>query len=361
VDSDTQQASARAALDALAGLYEHLKHPSERLVRFYDRYVTEGRQVVDKQRQNGYEGNTAEERAILASWEYYTWPAETGPALIELMASPLPSAATYQVTGEIVRAITGMYKATADGEPVVRASEMPSPIGFAYLDEPVTFIDFSHAAISVRAFSWEPQRFSPVGWRPAKGVRVTTWADSDLAASRGGDSSESSSVFVPYGKPITSGVADNPTRWLHCLWLFIDTEITVTDCQRAGRSSRRRAERAGLRQRDITVIMLPYRHYENGAGHREIDWSCRWVVQGHDRHLGNYRDAGQEAHHAKPPAPKRPCAVCGVRTTRVRSYVKGPGGLPLKLGGRVFRVAAPQEESGELSPSPVPGKEWSEN
>jgi hypothetical protein len=85
--------------------------------------------------------------------------------------------------------------------------------------------------------------------------------------------------------------------------------------------------------------MLPYRHYDGAGGHRDVDWSCRWIVQGHDRHLGDYRGAGHAVHHAKPPAPKQPCAACGIKTTHVRAYVKGPEGLPLKSADRVFRVA----------------------
>jgi hypothetical protein len=308
-------------------------------VRSTDHYVTTGRKFAEEKRRDGYAGLSRVEAALMRSWDYYVWPARTGLEFLRLLAEPLSSAPTYQVTGEIVRAVTGMYQATADGEPVLRASEMPSPAGFAYLDESVTLADFEDTPIANRAFSWGPQTFRPEGYQRAKGVRVTTWADGDLAAFRDGKMGFGSSVFVPYGRPITTGTSDDPTRWLHCLWLFMDTEITVAACERADRSTRRRAERAGLRHGDVTVIMLPYRHYEGGGGHREVDWSCRWIVQGHDRHLGDYRDAGHEAHHAKPRAPKRPCAVCGVRTTHVRSYVKGPEGLPLRSAEKVFRVA----------------------
>lgn len=334
-----ETASARAALDAHAGLHELLLRPPAALVAAWDHYVTAGTEVAEEKQRDGYAELTPHEASLMRSWNYYTWPARTGLELLRLLAEPLDTAPTYQVTGEIVRAVTGMHQATADGEPVLRASEMPSPRGFAYLDEAATLADFSGEAIVNRAFSWGPQKFAPGDCQPVKGVRVTTWADGDLAAFRNGEMGMGSTVFVPYGRPITAGTSDDPTRWLHCLWLLMDTEITVTACERADRSSRRRAERAGLRHGDINVVMLPYRHYDGAGGHREVDWSCRWIVQGHDRHLGDCREAGYEAHHAKPSAPKRPCAVCGMKTTRVRSYVKGPEGQPLKLDAKVFRVA----------------------
>jgi hypothetical protein len=335
-----ETASARAALDAHAELHSALNHSSAPLLRSVDHYVTSGQKFAEEKRQDGYAGLSTVEVALMRSWDYYVWPARTGLELLRLLAEPLSSAPTYQVTGEIVRAVTGMYQATGDGEPVLRASEMPSPAGFAYLDESVTLAGFENTLIANRAFSWGPQTFSPDGIRPAKGTRITSWAEGYLHALRSDAGlGQSSSVFVPYGSPIKSNITDDPTRWLHCLWLFMDTEITVTARERAGRGSRRRAERAGLRHSDINVVMLPYRHYEGGGGHREVDWSCRWIVQGHDRHLDDYREAGHEAHHAKPPAAKKPCAVCGIKTTHVRSYVKGPEGLPLKSAEKVFRVA----------------------
>lgn len=338
----TPRTPARIALDAHTSLCEFLKHPPARLVEEFDRYITEGGEVVRRQRHAGYKGLTAVERSVLNGWDYYTWPAKTGTDLIRLTAEPLSAAPTYQVTAEIVEAVSGMYGATAAAGPVLRESEMPSPCGFAWLDEPVTLADFGGEVIATRALSWGPMLFKPPGIEPAEGTRVTSWAESDLAAYRSRDITgpgSSASVFVPYGEPITAGVSDDPTRWLHCLWLFMDTEIVVAAREQAERAARRRAERTGL-DGDVTVIMLPHRNYpEAGDGQRDIDWSCRWVVQGHDRHLGDYRPAGYEPHHAKASKPRQPCSVCGERTTRVRAYVKGPDGMPLKPDGKVFRVA----------------------
>src|SRR5262249_17935296 len=156
---------------------------------------------------------------------------------------PLFSASTYQVTAEIVQAVTSMYRTTAEGEPVLRASEMPSQTGFAYLDEPLTFTDAFGGANAIPALSWGRQLFAPGDAQPTKGVRITTWTDANLSGARGSALSlYDSTLFVPYGKPISAVISDDPTRWLHCLWLFMDTEIIQAARDRAERSARRRAE-----------------------------------------------------------------------------------------------------------------------
>lgn len=58
------------------------------------------------------------------------------------------------------------------------------------------------------------------------------------------------------------------------------------------------------------------------------------------RHLEDY-SAVAAPHHAVPlDGDRAHCAVCRTRITRVRAYVKGPGGLPLKaVPETVYRVA----------------------
>lgn len=329
--------TARVALDAHTELHEMLKHPPDALARFFDHYMTEGGKVVAEQRRACYEGIPAGERTLLESWEHYTWPAQTGPEMIRLLAGPLFSAPTYQVTAEIVHAVTAMYRATADSAPVLRASETPSAAGFAYLDEPVALTDALGAETSVHALSWGPQLFSPEGLRPAKGVRVSSW---DLGAYRRGKyPGDSSTVFIPYGEPIApERVSDDVTRWLHCLWLFMGTEIVTSARTEADRAAKRRAVRSGRPRSDVTVILLRRGSHGGAEGHRDIDWSCRWIVQAHARHLEDYRALGYEHHHARVDRQGGPCLVCGTRTTHIGAYIKGPGGKPLKSAERVFRV-----------------------
>src|SRR5262245_5585915 len=112
---------ARVALDAHTGLYEVLKHPPEPLVRQLDHYVIEGRKVVEQHRRIPYEGLSAEESAMLAGWEHYTWPARTGREMVGLVAGPLFSAPTYS-TGDgasgISSNLSNLHSSMKDGRSV---------------------------------------------------------------------------------------------------------------------------------------------------------------------------------------------------------------------------------------------------
>lgn len=363
---------ARVALDTHTALYQTMKHPPASLIRFYDHFMATGREVVAQQRQRRYAGLSPADADVLAAWEHYVWPAATGRDLIALMAGPLFSAPTYQVTAEIVHAVTGMYQATAENGsalrsagragrhlvhfrgpaqfaavqdgPALRAAEMPSRTGFAYLDEPVTLTDATGETVSARALSWGPQLFDPPdAASPQNGVRVTSWcwpASQPGAALRGDDGEWSGtySVFIPFGAaPDYRG--DDITRWLHCLWLFMGTEIVTTARPDADRASRRRAAKAGRKHSDVTVILLRRSRRDGEGAHRDVDWSCCWVVQAHARHLEDYRALGYEHHQARTDREGGPCLVCACRTTHVRAYVKGPEGKPLKSTGQVFRVS----------------------
>jgi hypothetical protein len=61
---------------------------------------------------------------------------------------------------------------------------------------------------------------------------------------------------------------------------------------------------ANLRRQDVRVVQLPIRSLPTGE-QRNVDWSGRWPVRGHERKLASGK------------------------TTWVRPYIKGPDGAPL--------------------------------
>jgi hypothetical protein len=72
---------------------------------------------------------------------------------------------------------------------------------------------------------------------------------------------------------------------------------------------------------------------------RDVDWSCRWIVQEFWRHLESY-DAIAGPHQAKVTGAEKTCAVCGIRVTHVRTHVRGPEGLPLKsVSEKIYKVS----------------------
>lgn len=332
---------AREVIDAHTSLYEAMRHPPDALVKFFDDLMARGDDLIDQQ--------AGVPDRVLGAWKYLTGPARTGRELIDLAAGPLYAAPTYQVAGEIVQAVTGMYRATAERGIRIAARDLPSPSGFAYLDEPVSLIDYGGNPVRNRALSWGPQLLAADPDRPERGVRITSWCDpADRTAFHAvghglspGGLGLAHSVFIPFGKGLidpTDTEGDDVVRWLHCLWLFMDTEVVISARQEADRPSRRRAERSGRKRTDVTVILLRRGRSEHEASHRDIDWSCCWVVQGHARHLEDYRPAF-EHHRARTEREGGPCLVCGARTTHIRAYIKGPEGKPLKTTDVLYRVS----------------------
>jgi hypothetical protein len=72
--------------------------------------------------------------------------------------------------------------------------------------------------------------------------------------------------------------------------------------------------------------------------HRDVDWSCCWVVGSFWRHIESYdEELFKKGHQAKTDKGISPrCAVCGARVTRVKSHIRGPDWLPLRDPARLY-------------------------
>lgn len=288
-------------------------------------------------------------------------PANDPAQFRALLHKDLFDARTFQVTREMVEAVTGTWKNSKGTVQRIEEEGLPSPCGFIWLDEPVYFADQNGKSVCYRAISWGPQAVTYVDRHIVPGVRITAWSstkdrdefwtDEEAELWEKGKFASIDVLFahantVPYGARIQSRDVDAPaTRddfltWLRVLWAFMDTEIVVTAKHQVSRPFMRRAARA-LGRPDVNVVSLrrtvvssdPDREPE----HREIDWSNRWVVSGHHRHIGEYQG---EKHHAVPdPAnANKTCATCGGRITWVHAYVKGPEGLPLRSVEQLYRL-----------------------
>jgi hypothetical protein len=345
----------REVLDAHTTLYERLRYPPEPVVEFYRQFFTD--KALRSLQNDG---------DLLQPWLQMFVPARDENAFLELIRRPLYEAPTYQVSADIVAAVTATYEATISRGASLSAADLPSPTGFAWLDNPLVLTDAGGFTIVTRAISWGPQhvtedfmdgKWPPEGDSGRHGVRLTSYAhvddedsmtDPESAArmrSFGMQLSISHSAFVPYTLPLAVRTHDGDVthddifRWAHVLWMFMGTEIVASARPPVERPSRRRAQRT-LNTADVNVVTLR-RIRLNGAevSHRDIDWSCRWIVQAHERHLGSYEHLAKP-HHAKVTGGGRHCLVCGLPTTHIRAYVKGPDGLPLKaVPETVFRVA----------------------
>jgi hypothetical protein len=336
----------RVVLDTQVSLHEQLKYPHHDVVRFYDEFYRRGQDYVNDP-DSGPE--------TVASWSWMFAGITSGADLLAKVNKPLYSAEAYQVTAEMGEAVTAMYTETAAKTAYIREQDMPSPTGFVWLDEPAALLDYYHRRLVNQALSWGPQSREMDGqmW---PGARITAWTRIDefseddpeetIRAMRPfGELLLSYSVFVPFGQRLavrddpSDPIYDDLARWLHCLWLFMDTEIVVTRRGEVDRSASRRAKKS-LKHDEVRVVLLR-RAAERGepsGQHADVDWSCRWVVQGFDRHLGNYHALGFRNHEARPLGPGRKCVTCGLPTTHVGAFIKGPPGKPLKNPQKLYRL-----------------------
>jgi hypothetical protein len=361
VDLAAGMTAPAQVIDLQTDLYQAMKRPTPAMTRLFDNLIsTRDQHITELSQGHGRDlaGVPLQSLAMIAAWGSLTWPASTGREMAALIGGSLYDARTFQVTADITPAVSGMFRASADRNTTIREADLPCPAGFAYLDEPVPLTDAGGLLIANRALSWGVQVLD-IGAKPERGVRITSWCGPDQTAPfhRPGEPAPGGvapaySVFVPFGSPyVRSGVTpahlppqitlfgDDMIRWAHCLWLFTETPFTAADRRDPDRSTRRRAERAGRPAGPVTVITLRQSERRGQPGRRDADWTCRWVVQGHPRHLDDY-SAGFEHHDAKVRRKNSPCLVCGSRTTHIGAYIKGPEGLPLKVtADTVYRVA----------------------
>jgi hypothetical protein len=349
-------------LDMQRSVYEGLRFPPEFVTAFFDRFFEE--ETLERL-------NRPELSDALGPWLQMFMPTTNGRDFLAMVRKPLYGAPSYQVDRSIVRAVTGTYEATAGKTTHLQAADLPSVTGFVWLDEPVTLCDASGTRISTRALSWGCQTYAPddIGnlerlWSVERqrdgwpGVRLTSWAhardiddttDPSMARhlmSAGMPLSISHSIFLPFGSALHGReiarpdvYPDDVTRWAHTLWMFMGTEIVSTDEGHVERHFRRRAERSINVSAVRVVTLRRVRHGDHDVEHRDVDWRWTWVVQSHPRHLGSYEGVA-DPHHARVEGPGQPCLICGLPTSQVRSYVKGPDGAPLKpVPETVYRVA----------------------
>jgi hypothetical protein len=347
----------REVLDAHTTLYERLKYPPQLLTDFYAQFFSD-------KALRGLENSD-----YLAAWLQMFVPARNERDFLDMVCRPLYSAPTFQVAADIVGAVTATYEATISRAARLSASDLPSESGFAWLDAPVVLRDAGGFSIATRALSWAPQYvtedFMDGQWPPEApgnpvsrhGVRLSSYAHVDDADSTtvpemadriratGMSLSLSHSAFVPFNialptrEPGGNVTADDIFRWAQTLWMFMGTEIVSTAKTQGDRPARRRAQKSRVYS-DVNVVTLRRIRLDGAeVSHRDIDWSCRWVVQAHERHLDS-PGSDEKPHHARVDGAGQVCLVCGRRTTHIRAYVKGPDGAPLKaVPETVYRVA----------------------
>lgn len=284
--------------------------------------------------------------------------------MARLIGRGLSRAVTYQVTAEMMQVIR--YTFTHAMEEIERLDdrEIPSPAGFAWLDEPWE-IPASDGAFQVRALSWEftevwavgdvvdPEELLAYGTSDTSTlwpcVRVCLWRHDDDSgpfdrSPKLGPLTITHTALMPFRlrfiEPEREGIASAQSLLglLHLLWIFLGMEITSSEKRGIPAGTRKHARRS-LRHAEVRVVTLRkvrgVTEPEPGQS-REVFWSCRWPVQGHYRH----RERPADGHHAIPATTEKHCAVCGQDLTWVQPYLKGPAGKPLRNPDRTLMKLA---------------------
>ena len=318
------------------------------------------RQFIDRFMYGMFEEALAEGggEAIARELLYKFWPSRTGAQYATTLARELGEARTYQVSAGMTDAISGVYARSRQHIDHLEEDDLPWEAGFAWLDKPAVLSDRDGVAMAFRAISWsviDIRAEDDAGLVEARGVRITAWAadgdadtvswrDEHLAAQDLGGTGLMliTSAVLMFGvrwPPTRNRAADDFGRWCHTLMLFLDAEITVARKPRLERAVTRRAQRS-LKHNTVTVIMLRRlkQAAEGEPGHRTVDWTCRWIVQGFWRH--NRNDYPGENHRVIPDAAKTRCSICGNKINWSRACLRGPSWLPLRQRkGTVYKLA----------------------
>jgi hypothetical protein len=100
------------------------------------------------------------------------YPARNYEQLRDLLKADLAGARTYQVTADMVGAISGAREEAGKRPLFLKESQVPFPAGFVWLDKPVPMDPWT--GILVRALSWGHQPL-PAGAGAAPGIRIAAW------------------------------------------------------------------------------------------------------------------------------------------------------------------------------------------
>lgn len=274
----------------------------------------------------------------------------------------LEDAVTYQVTAEMTDAMRQVQQESDETEALQQA-ELPGESGFAWFDKSWPIHDTHGDIYELRGLSW---RYLMANTAPGKDsrfgdatnwpcARICLWVHTrddppDMQKRHSGLIGRLQLIHtavIPFGMEFrvprtVMPDADSFLHVTHILWMFLGMEITAMSHPKIKNYHRKHALKS-LKHGEVHVVTLRrVRYITEQEGHHEVDWTCRWVVQGHYRHHSNPNAVpGNAVHHAVALHQDNDviCAVCGGQLHWVRPYLKGPDGLPLKVSHTLMKLA----------------------
>jgi hypothetical protein len=279
---------------------------------------------------------------------------------VRLIGKGLFTARTYQVTAEMCRVTTQAYRKTERTSTVISLDELPTESGFIWLDEAVMLHDRQGKRIGIRAVTWEVTSAEYRGKGVLSMVRLVTWADTrvkdDYSPNWEPGVLKSSEKYIgrlqlqhvcvfplDYAVDVSSSdnespLTDDHVAWFHAMLMLMATDISSTHNAGLPRSVLGDVKKLVKHPRvSVVDIHRTSQPHGNRNTSRVIEWTHRWLVQGHHRHLESYEVT---PHRAIPERLDRGhCAICESRITWVRPFVKGPDGAPVKSADVVYRLS----------------------
>ncbi|MEU1984402.1 hypothetical protein [Nocardia sp. NPDC019395] len=254
---------------------------------------------------------------------------DSGP---EMELDSLRQAQNFWMSTDMVTIIDTAQATMPDDDFVV--AETPAPHGFLLMERPVRLrcnertCDILHV---LQGFAWHPATRTLFG-RVDDGVTVSWLSpnEPDLPVSVFGPlGSFGDSLFLPVGHPISNqpsreaGVLNAQSevlcRYVRATWALMDAPLADIAEPAVPRPLRRRLGKAGIPSTLLTVDLKSRHRPPSGTAGEAPDWSHRWMVRGHWRHLKHARF-------------KNPRAVW------IPEYVKGPEDAPLVVKDKVITV-----------------------
>lgn len=278
--------------------------------------------------------------------------------ITDMQKTVLLSAETFWVSADMV-ALSSHASQSMPPQPL-RATDLPTPRGFMWLEQPVLVKDASRGNVRVRAVVWTTAGEGEFGaWNPHGrdlGLSVAIYGEMEpdhpfLVALREAKIDTPQLLFFTaqpwefgqdYTRADTTPFYGNPTqeeqeaitraneslfRFLAASWQLMQQAITTETTVGPNRATRKRLHRAGLLdesvKREVRIITLRRRKEKpvgaEGDG-QPVNWSHRWIVSGFWRNQW-YPSLGEH------------------RQIWIEEYVKGPPEKPLVIKNTVFKLS----------------------
>lgn len=339
-------------LDYHARLVNTLRHPHPMLSAYMRNYM------VNAVERGGIEVGESMFAPVIKHDTTYVTVADGG-RMAQVLSHDLSIATTYEVSEEMTD-IMRQVESKQGPVSILHQNELPAEAGFVWLDDGWPIDDWHGDTYTIRAFSWRFLTVHAPGLSYAEptdwpSVRIALWvhpSDDPPEYLASMDRVELGSLqaihvgIMPFDLELTTmpgeeTAAGSFLAMIHLIWMFLGMELTATRTPRIKNHYRRHAMKS-LVHGEVHVVTLRRVRYVTEKGEQDaahIDWSCRWPVQGHYRHLSNPNAVpGTAVHHAVPIGFDKHCAVCGGNLTWVRPYLKGPDGLPLKVSKTLMKL-----------------------